>query len=114
MIDFDDLDIEETPGQFCDIPDKDFKDFLTSHNAYDKFIVNLINNKKDVISYFESYKGKKILYLSRPFKWCSTPEGEDFWSNLDSIWSSNWESTHDYWSDINKIWKRFLKKIKGD
>jgi len=57
-----------------EIIDKDFKDFLIEHDAYENYIVN----KND------SYTGMSLLDA---FHWDSSTEGNDYWYSLHALWT---------------------------
>ena len=89
MINFNKFDIEEKQT----LSDKELSDFLHYHNAYDNYIKNVIEYGRDV-KYFIEHTGKSS-YISAAFTWESTPQG------------------HDYWSDINKIWIDYLSNYSS-
>ena len=70
-----------------------FINWLKDLGLYDQFIRNVkayrmrICFNSDVSSFFESLKETPLdHYMSRAFIWMSTPEGEEFWYNVDNMW----------------------------
>lgn len=53
---------------------KQFRDFLKEHNAYYAYIKNNKGESENPYTYIDS------------FHWDSTPEGYEYWRNLDDLW----------------------------
>ena len=95
MIDFSDIDIEETK-QSDSLSDKEFVDFLVNNDIYDKFINNL---HMEVSASYHSFYRKDWMsietfcddlrwydYVEFAFVWVDSPEGKDFWNNVHQLW----------------------------
>lgn len=62
-----------------------FCTFLRKRKAYYTFIRHLGAHSSGALrSYLEGTK--PALYFASAFCWKTTPEGPDYWSNLDSEW----------------------------
>lgn len=78
-----------------------FVDFLTKHNALDKFIKNLSNP--------QGYLPSKFC-IDVAFVWERTSEGFYYWLTLSNMWASS-AKEGDYISfetilyDINNLWE---------
>jgi len=94
----DDFDFEEEDENENVIPDKEFVKFLKDNHCYNEFIINFENqlesstgrkfgnihketNLKDYIK-----NTKKYDYIQYPFYWDNTPEGENYWEDLEDRW----------------------------
>lgn len=51
-----------------------FRDFLKEHNAYDAFIKNKNGEPSNDCVFIDS------------FQWILSPEGFEYWNNLDNLW----------------------------
>jgi hypothetical protein len=85
-IDWDWKDEEESDISMPDVfkDDEDFYKFLVDNNALDKYIYNFDNYKE--INYSELLHKNKNQYILWSFDWSNTPEGHEFWSNLNYKW----------------------------
>ena len=66
---------------------KEFIRFLMMHNAYGKYVFNYANAS----DYWKLiyHRGGAITpnkFFLRAFSWEKTPEGEDYWRNLNKMW----------------------------
>ena len=96
-IDFEDWDEIEINEEDDILTDEDFVKFLKNNNVYDNFIKNLNNADanfkhywKDINNFCENVV--KTHYLFNSFNWANSPEGDLFWRNLNSVWTSLNES----------------------
>lgn len=70
------------------------KRFLTDRGIKGQYIVNTTNkfliqrwyNKEDIINAVKN-KIHSLRAIDRSFTWAETPQGHDFWSNLQKIYS---------------------------
>ena len=100
MVDFSDIDIEETKYL---LTDEEFVKFLIENRAYDKFINNLryeILSDSTVEFYYYSKcwfsidsfcddirtKYGRQSYIGYAFVWSDTEEGRDFWKKIHYLW----------------------------
>lgn len=58
-----------------------FKQFLTKHGAYFKYMLAMDDNITEFCS-----RNPKIKYLSRAFTWDDTTQGFMYWAKLDNLW----------------------------
>lgn len=66
----------------------EFKQFLKSRRAWSKWV----RNKKSSINEHESEffmrnAHQPNMFIAAAFTWEDTPEGDDFWSDLDDQWT---------------------------
>lgn len=67
----------------------EFKQFLKSRRAWSKWV----RNKKSLINEHESKSFMRNIHqpeklIIRPFPWIKTPEGHEFWSDLNDQWQN--------------------------
>ena len=84
---------------------KTFVRFLKDKNVYNAFFKNITRNKEDTENSFAwVYGGDLIRFFSECsyrdwttscFIWCKQPEGEIFWCNLHTEWSSKCEKLYE-------------------
>ena len=64
---------------------KEFNKFLRENNCASKFYVNRVKQKKESVSKMLT-KVKPILWADIAFTWKRTPQGHDYWGNIDLKW----------------------------
>jgi len=85
-IDWDWMDEDESdiPYEFND--NENFYNFLVDNKVLDQFIYNFDNYKLKEMNYSELLHRNKNDYILWAFAWDETPEGHDFWLNLNYKW----------------------------
>jgi hypothetical protein len=102
-IDFSDIDNFEDNGDFEGF--ENFKKFLEDNGVLDEFVRNFYNfeddeRKRKYWRGYDGYSGKYTLndyltnnkkyreksYIDDAFDWSYSPEGFDFWNNIDDKW----------------------------
>lgn len=61
-----------------------FINFLKVNKAHEKFIKNLRNSRYSSIDEFEDEEYDD--WILNAFRWDKTPEGEEYWQELDDMW----------------------------
>lgn len=65
---------------------KVFIRFLITHEAYEKFVFNYANVSNSWKNTYHDEIGTPNLLLVRAFLWGNTPEGQDYWDNINDLW----------------------------
>lgn len=63
-----------------------FNLFLQKHRALGKFYLNVEKGRETTFPVAEKLKDDKMGVISGAFIWEDTPEGHDYWCDLDDIW----------------------------
>ena len=91
--DDDDLEEENEEDYEDFITNDEFRQFLIDNNCYDQYIKNCYNsllriNDFDITLNFNKIeKRNREGYISNAFVWEYSPEGENYWENLDDLWN---------------------------
>ena len=65
--------------------------FLEGHGVLKQFIKNRNNDGDHAgIKSVSEIPGVSVRTINRSFLWASTPEGHDFWSDLNREWTHIW------------------------
>ena len=77
---------------------KEFKNFLIQHNILDQYIKHVDTKRiKEFVNYGISF----YYIIDASFVWKSTPEGEDYWRNIQELWQQQYDDENDIdYSDI--------------
>jgi len=67
---------------------KTFDEFLKKHRVYGKYYQNIRTSNLTVEWMIENVikNNEEDMLISGAFGWLNTPEGDDFWSNIDYLW----------------------------
>ena len=77
---------------------KTFKEFLIKHNILDQYIKN-VDTKR--VKRFVNYGISFYYIIDASFVWKNTPEGEDYWRNIQELWQQQYDDKNDIdYSDI--------------
>ena len=107
MIDFDDIDIEETKQSDSLLTDEEFVFFLKSHNVYDYFINNLKKEKKRT---YPEFFGRHWFGIDTFCADICKMVSRDNYINYAFVWGSTQQGCHS-WSVISKLWKNKIKQL---
>jgi hypothetical protein len=77
--------------------------FLVKHGIYRNYLYNVINDTDiNGVNKLKILTNKKVIlgYMDRngilaAFSWHYTPEGENFWSDMNSKWHKSYRSIYD-------------------
>ena len=65
--------------------------FLENNNCTEQFKINF-HNDKDHDSLDDLIKEGEYFLIIQAFLWDGTPEGEEYWSDIDQLWYEYYES----------------------
>lgn len=69
-----------------------FIEFLKDNNLYDMYMSNMpksdIETYGDIESILDSRISNPEDYIISPFIWRDTPQGREFWFNIDNLWTN--------------------------
>jgi len=89
-IDFDEdegMEIEEEPDDF--ISNRRLREFLIKHDCLEEYIKNSENKALDItrVNYPDTFDNQDPMnYISGPFNWDASPQGQKFWLDLHWKW----------------------------
>ena len=81
---------------------KEFKNFLIQHNILDQYIKHVDTKRiKEFVNYGISF----YYIIDASFEWKSTPEGEDYWRNIQELWQQQYDDKNniDYSDIVEKL-----------
>lgn len=62
-----------------------FIEFLKAHNAHESFAQNALNDHHALVEDIMQ-RNRVEVWVSAGFDWGKTPQGQDYWMNLDIEW----------------------------
>lgn len=72
---------------------RDFIEFLEENNALEQYKANNQNceesiseGENEMYLFLNKYAGTPTRWIGNAFIWDNTPEGQDFWNELDRQW----------------------------
>jgi hypothetical protein len=66
---------------------ENFRNFLVLNDCYNEYCSNILAQKR---STFEEFTGKRVGFvgiINSSFSWSQTPQGQNFWSQLNDKWN---------------------------
>ena len=63
-----------------------FIEFLKTHKAHSRYVRNAKNSNLTLDIITKTSKDTPQGWIARAFTWIKTPEGHDYWRNLDNYW----------------------------
>lgn len=87
--------------------EENFCNFLIFHDAYDRYCNNLRNqnNRSFQASVALAIEGDWVpKILDRNLSWAQTPEGREYWSNLNRLWETAYANKKEFRAGFKSIW----------
>lgn len=87
------------------------KNFLIKYGIYESFLNNLIKSMSTSSMFSEFYAPTALKHInqnskyviSRAFKWEDTPEGDDFWMDIEQAYIKEWNKSSKMGEKIDEI-----------
>ena len=83
---------------------ENFRNFLVQHAAFEKYCINIKNQRRSTFKNAVNHRLSFNSIIDETLSWASTPEGRNYWSNLNALWNSSLKEGKKFKPEYKSIW----------